>query len=153
MKRAMRTRPFSPGRPRVRAWRSALLRRVRERRPVAAAPGERVVERGGGRAQRLDFDLAALPVVAGNDAGHGLLVDDRVGDTNVDVAPGAEPSPPRRVLELDARRPDLEQAAGLERPGELPQRRAAGVTGEDRLERVALRVVRPVVEVQEPVPG
>src|SRR5439155_8791610 len=68
------------------------------------------------------------------------------------VAIRAEPAASRRVVELDSSGANLDQAARLERPRELLEGRTAGVTEEDRRERLALRDVRRVVEIEEEVP-
>src|SRR3954471_3476409 len=146
-------RSLQPAGPRSRPRGCLLVARgVRERRLVAAAPAEGVLDRGGARALLVDVDLEALLVVPRDNAGDRLLIGDRLGDPHRHVFADPEPPLARRVVDLDRRHLHARGAAGLERPGELLERRAPGLTRVDGLERGALAVVRFVVEVQHEVP-
>src|SRR3954452_1821855 len=127
-------------------------RRVRERRLVAAAPAEGVLDLGRVRAQLIDDHLGAAAMVPGDDAGDRLLVDHGLGHPHRHLLADAEPAAPRRVIDLDRGGPHLHEVARLEGPRELLQCGAAGFAGVDGLERRALRLVRGIFEVQHEVP-
>ena len=65
---------------------------VRERALVGAAPVELERQRAVADAQQLALVLGARPVMAGDHAGHGLLVGDRPAHAHLDVLPGVEPA-------------------------------------------------------------
>src|SRR5438067_2424841 len=87
---------------------------------------------------RSRISWAALAVVAGDHARDRLLVRDGRAHAHRHPLAGAEPSPPRRVLDLDRHRLHAEQVAGLERPGELLLRASPQSPHEDARERFAL---------------
>src|SRR6185437_12715250 len=97
--------------------------------------------------------LTARLVVSGDHARHRRRVLERLADAHGDGAPDPEPAAPGGVVYLDPARDHLEQVAGLERPRELVERGAAQPAGVHVLERTPLVRVRPLVQVQHPVPG
>ena len=96
--------------------------------------------------------LSAGLMVAGDHAGHRLLVGHRLPDSDRDLAAGAEPAAPGRVVDLDRHRAHAQQVALLPRPRELLQGRSPEASGEDLLEGIALALVGALVEVEVEVP-
>src|SRR5947199_6677011 len=90
--------------------------------------------------------------MAGDQAGHGLLILRRSTDPHLHLAPNPEPAAPWSVVELDSGGADLDQATRLEGPRELLQGRAAGVSQEDLGQGLTLGVVRRLVDVEQEVP-
>src|SRR3954469_13061016 len=139
-------RSLQPAGPRSRPRGCLLVARgVRERRLVAAAPAEGVLDRRRARALLVDVDLEPRLVVPRDDAGDRLLVGHRLGHAHGHLVADTEPPAPRRVVDLDRRDSDARRPARLERPRELLERRAAGASEVDRLESGALVLVGAVV--------
>src|SRR5215207_2903271 len=88
-----------PARPDNR--RSAVARGVLERRLIRAPAGQLERERGLLDPQQVRVVLGAGAIVAGDDTGDRRLALDRSTDADLDLAPGPEPAPPRRVVALD----------------------------------------------------
>jgi hypothetical protein len=121
------------------ALRRPVVRRVGERRLVAAAAAECVVDRSGLRAQLFHVHFAPRDMVAGDDARHGLLVGHGSGDADLDLSAGPKPAAAGRVVDLDPGRTNPDQPTRLERPRELPQRRPVGMPQKDLSQRLTLR--------------
>ena len=91
--------------------------------------------------------------MARDDAGDRRLARHRAADAHLDAPAGAEPAPPRRVVDLDADGPPAEEVALLPGPGEVLQRGASACAREDPDEGLALGVVPPLIDVEEEGPG
>jgi hypothetical protein len=99
--------------------RFAFISRVGERRGVAAGVAEVEGERPVLHPQLVRDQLLAVPVVAGDDAGHGLLTRIAVVDPNRHAIANAEHLPALRMVELDLGAPHADQVARLPRPREV----------------------------------
>src|SRR6266540_1605529 len=111
------------------------------------------LQRLGVDVDHVAVELVAGAVVAGDDAGNGLLVVDLAADADVNVLAGAEPAASWPVVDLDRRWANAEEAARLEDPRELLVRRPAEAAEEDRLQGRALALVAAFVDVEPVVPG
>jgi uncharacterized protein len=128
------------------------VRHVVERGLEPAAAAEREAELAVVGVERRGDELAAGPVVAGDEAADDALR--RVGrlDPQLELPADAQEAAARRVVELDVRRRHGDELARLPRPRELHHRRAAERAAPDVHERGALRVRAAVVEVERPAP-
>jgi hypothetical protein len=75
--------------------------RVLERRLVTALAAQLELEWSVLDAQQLRDDLPTGPVVARDDAGHGLLTGQWLADADIDLAPHSKPAPTGHVVHLD----------------------------------------------------
>ena len=101
----------------------------------------------------LGDELLACLLVPRDDAGDGRRIVDRAADADAERVAHAEPLPPRRVVDLDSRRPDGEDDALLPRPREVVDLRPSDLPEEDPLERGQLLAIASLVEVEDDAPG
>src|SRR4051812_10314167 len=126
--------------------------RVGEGRCVAAGPAEVEVQRLVVHAQLVGDELFAVPVVAGDDAGHALRPVVPAADAHAEVTADAQPLTAPRVVDVDGDRSHRDELARLPGPREVRDGITAVLPGEDGLERGALLVGRALVQVEDPGP-
>src|SRR6266540_5807850 len=134
------------------AGRQPLRRAVVEGAREGATTEQLPLERRFVYCELVCVELSSRPVMARDDAAHGLLGRHGSRRADLDGVSDSKLIPVADRGEVDRARLHLEQLAGLSNPGKTEHVRAAEATEQDRGERLPLQLISPLVDVEDQAP-